>query len=44
MDLLQSFMGCMYPGSIRTESIESMDYPDYRFQVSRAKLQIVTKF
>lgn len=52
MNLLQSFMGCMYPGSIRTESIESMEhcYPDFRFQaanideqgnvVSQGELQI----
>lgn len=45
-------MGCMYPGSIRTESIESMEhcYPDCRFQasnideqdneISRGELQI----
>lgn len=52
MNILQSFMGCMYPGSIRTESIESMEhcYPDCRFQasnideqdneISRGELQI----
>ena len=36
MNLLQMFMGCMYPGSIRTDSIDSMDhdYPDCRFQVA----------
>lgn len=27
-------MGCMYPNSIRTESIESMDCPECRFQCS----------
>lgn len=55
MNLLQSFMGCMYPGSIRTESIESMDSMDsgYRFQVtnvdqdknevSRGELQLTDK-
>lgn len=39
MNILQSFMGCMYPGSIRTESIESMehDYPNSRYQVSMRK-------
>lgn len=35
MNLLQSFMSCMYPGSIRTESIESIDdYSESRFQVA----------
>lgn len=49
MNLLQSFMGCMYPDIIRTESIESMEH-DCRFQaanideqgneISRGELQI----
>lgn len=54
MNLLQSFMGCMYPGSIRTESIESIDdHSGYRFQVtnvdqdknevSRGELQLTDK-
>lgn len=55
MNLLQSFMGCMYPGSIRTESVESMnnDYVDLQFQasnidergneVSKGELQITDK-
>lgn len=36
MNALKVFMGCMYPGSIRTESIESMDHdhPGYQFEVS----------
>lgn len=54
MNLLQSFMGCMYPGSIRTESIESIDdHSKYRFHatnvdqdkndVSRGELQLTEK-
>lgn len=40
MNILQSFMGCMYPGSIRTDSIESInDYSEHRYVVSRAKFK-----
>lgn len=54
MNILQSFMGCMYPG-IRTESIESVDHDyqicrfqvtnidDERKEVSRGELQLTDK-
>lgn len=38
MDLLQSFLGCMYPGSIRTESLESIENDDAYFACSAANI------
>ena len=52
MNLLTSFMGCMYPGSIRTESIESFEHDSQTYSfaadnlnehgglVSRGELQL----